>query len=271
VPAKPLTIIPTYVRNAVDVGLVADTLRSLRATAGDACDVLVVDDCSPEDELVSAIAQLCEQCDAELFVASENAGFSRSVNVGLRRCLDEGRDAVLCNADIVFGLTKDWLGLMARQRCQEGDGLASIVGALLLYPSGLIQHAGVFFSLLTRDFGHRYNYGPGNLPEAQHAIVCPVTGALQFIRHECLEAVGLYDEGFRMGHEDVDMCIRTMLSGRECVYQPGVRAIHYESAFRGRPDQKIAKWTHDSWMHFVAKYAEQSFAAFVPNLLTATC
>jgi GT2 family glycosyltransferase len=266
VPGKALAIIPAYVRTATDVGLVADTLASLRATAGDACDVLVVDDCSPAGDLVSAVSQLCDKHDAELYEKPENTGFSASVNVGLQRCLGEGRDAVLVNADIVFGLTRDWLGLMVRQRRQEGDGLASIVGALLLYPNGLIQHAGIYFSLLTRDFNHRYNFGPGDLPEAQHAAVCPVTGALQFIRHECLEAVGPYDEGFRMGFEDVDMCLRTMLSGRECVYQPGVRAIHHESAFRGRPDEKIAKWTNDSWLRLVAKYAEQSFAAFVPNL-----
>lgn len=265
--AKPLAIIPTYVRSVRDVQMFERTLASLRATAGDDCDVLVVDDGSPEADLVDAVGYACEDHQAELTRKTDNEGFSRTVNVGLRRCLEEGRDAVLVNADIEFGLTRDWLGLMARQRRCEGEGPASVVGALLLYPTGLIQHAGVYFSLLTRDFNHRFNFGPGDLPAAQVATVCPVTAALQFIRHECLEAVGLYDESFRLGWEDVDYCIRAMLSGRECVYQPGVRAIHHESAFRGRSTAKTTKWTRESWLRFVAKYAEQSFAALVPNML----
>lgn len=267
--AKPLAIIPTYVRRSTDVQMLQTALRTLRETAGDDCDVLVVDDGSPERDLVAGVENEAETYGAEFTDKGRNEGFARTVNVGLRKCLLEGRDAILVNADIEFGLTKDWLGLMERQPTSDGSGLASIVGALLIYPNGLIQHGGIFFSMLTREFGHRFNYGPGNLLEAQAAVVCPVTGALQFIRHESLENVGLYDETFRLGWEDVDYCVRVWLSGRECVYQPGIRAVHHESAFRGgaRADEKIARWTNESWLRFVGKYADVSFAEFVPDMM----
>jgi GT2 family glycosyltransferase len=267
-PERPLAIIPTYVRSTHDIAMFKAALHSLRETVGHTCDVLVVDDGSPDDDLVSALGHVCRDYNAELRAKLKNTGFATTVNYGLKRCLKEGRDAILVNADIEFGLTKDWLSLMERQPSSDGKGNASVVGALLLYPNGLIQHAGVYFSFLTRDFNHRFNYGPGDLPEAQHATVCPVTGALQFIRHECLEGVGLYDEHFKLGWEDVDYCIRVWQSGRECVYQPGVRAIHHESFFRGRQDPKIQRWTYESWMYFKQKHADTSFAEFVPNLLS---
>lgn len=269
---KPLAIVPTYVRKMIDVEVFETMLTSLRATAEDTVDVMVVDDGSPAPDLVKALREICGRFEAILMEKKHNDGYSHTINVGLRKCLLEGRDAITVNSDIEFGLTKDWVGLMQRQQRSNGEGPASIVGALLIYPSGLIQHGGIYFSMLTRDFGHRYAYGPGTLAEAQIAAVCPVTGALQFIRHECLQQVGLYDESFKLGWEDVDYCVRAWLSGRECVYQPGIRAVHHESFFRGqgRADDKIARWTNESWMRFVAKYAEVSFAEFVPNMLAVS-
>jgi GT2 family glycosyltransferase len=243
------------------------TLTSMRATAGDDCDIIVVDDGSPAPDLIKALGLACEEHGAEFIDKGRNEGFAITVNVGMRRALNEGRDAILVNSDVEFGLTKDWVGLMQRQTNSDGEGKAAVVGALLLYDNGLIQHAGVYFSFLTRDFSHRFQYGPGNLAEAQHACVCPVTGALQFIRHSCLEEVGLYDESFKLGWEDVDYCCRVWLSGRECVYQPGIRAVHHESFFRGRADARIKEWTEFSWRRFCGKYANISFAEFVPNML----
>jgi len=267
---KPLVVIPTYLRKSPELMLTGKCLRTLRETIGDRADVLVVDDGSPARDLVEGGLQgTCELYDAELVMKSENEGFSRTVNVGLQRALDEGRDAILVNNDVEFGLTKDWLTLMQSQQRSDGKYPASIVGALLLYPNGLIQHGGIFFSLLRREFDHRFRFGPGNLPEAQHAVPCPVTGALMFIRHECLEGVGLYDESFRLGWEDVSYCIDTVLADRESVYQPGVRAIHHESFTRGQGgDAKIQQWTEYSWLRFCAKHANTNFASFVPTTMS---
>jgi hypothetical protein len=57
-----------------------------------------------------------------------------------------------------------------------------------------------------------------------------------------------------------------MISGRECVYQPAVRAIHYESVFRGRPSEKLDRWHRESLLALWSKYRDQSFAGLVPAL-----
>ena len=123
---------------------------------------------------------------------------------------------------------------------------AAVVGARLLYPNGCIQHAGVFFSARTRAFWHRCQYGPADLPEALVPVLCPVTGALQLIRHETLATVGLYDEEYRMAYEDVDYCLRVFESGLQCIYEPSVCAVHHESVFRGRSTPKLERWQQES-------------------------
>lgn len=262
---EPLIVVPTYVRTPGDLELTLDLLQSIRKTEP-AVEVLLVDDASPAVELVDEIEAATSRLEMKLSRQTKNEGFARTVNVGLRRALEEGRDAILVNADMEF-IDQGWIARMQAQRTEDGSEPAAIVGGLLLYPSGLIQHAGIFFSMLHRTFGHIYQYGPGDLPEAQHARRCPVTGALQFIRHECLVEVGLYDEDFRMGFEDVDYCIRAFQSGRECVYQPRVRAFHYESMFRGRPSKKLAEWQSQSWWTFMKKYRSTNFGEWVPSLV----
>jgi GT2 family glycosyltransferase len=266
---KPLAIVPSYPTQTPDLELLDECLKSLRESAGDGLDILLVDDASPDVQLQGASAQVAKSYDADVHINEENSGFSASVNVGLQRALDEGRDAILVNADLsIMPPYRDWLGYMVNQQGLATDGPAWVVGGLLCYPSGLIQHGGIYFSLLNRQFDHLWRFAPMNLPIAQEPTTCPVTGALQFIRHEALVQVGIYDESFRMGYEDVDFCIRVFLAKHECVYQPKVRAWHHESVFRGRwsENEKLARWQGESFVRLMEKYRDQSFAGLVPFL-----
>jgi GT2 family glycosyltransferase len=264
---KPLIVVPLYLADTPDLAVVLDCLKSIKRTAGDDADTLVVDDGSPRQDLVTALDGAKSRLSFDLHRKDENSGFSKTVNVGLQRALDEGRDAILVNADMEF-IDPGWVPLMQKQQTSDEDGtLAYVVGGLLLYPNGLIQHAGDYFSYLDRTFAHWLQYGPQDLPEAQRAQPSLVTGALQFIRHECLMRVGIYDEQFKLGYEDVDYCIRVFNAGQECVYQPHVRAYHFESMFRGRKSDKITAWENESWVYFMVKYRAQSFARFIPRIV----
>jgi len=215
---------------------------------------------------VRAMRAETERHGGEFVAKPRNEGYSKTINVGLRRALNEGRDAITVNADIEFRTTT-WLDLMLKQKSEQGDRLAGIVGGLLLYPNNLIQHAGIFFSLLYREWDHIYRYAPCDLPEAKVARTCPVTGALQFIRHSVLDSVGLYDELFKLGWEDVDFCVRAWQAGEAIVMQPMIWAIHHESFFRGNPSPKNQKWQAESWARFVEKHGSTSFAELVPSLI----
>lgn len=259
---KPLVLIPNYMTAPNEVEVVGTCLASIRQTVSDTVDILIVDDGSPGKEHLAEMESQYGRYDFEVIRRPTNEGFSRTVNVGLEKARDEGREVILMNADMEM-LTPGWLG-----RCQKTTGdngeKAAMVGALLLFPNGLIQHAGIYFSLLTRTFDHLYRYAPGNLPEALEKKVVPVTGAFQYIRPETLEKIGIYDPKFRLGWEDVDYNIRVLKSGLQVVYNPNIRAYHYESLFRGRKSKKMAEWQAQSFFYLAEKYAEQSFAGLVP-------
>jgi GT2 family glycosyltransferase len=154
-----------------------------------------------------------------------------------------------------------------RERTDTGGRPAAVVGARLLYPNGTIQHAGVFLSLLNRDWMHRFQYGPNDLPEALVACRCPVTAALQLIRHETLEQIGLYDEAYRMCFEDVDYCLRVFEAGLECIYEPSVRAFHHEKYFRSKPSDRVKQWTIESTQRMRATWGATDLSRWVPEVL----
>ena len=259
-----LCVIPTYLRREADLELVARCLVTLRETAPTA-EVLVVDDGSPVPELVEAVEAACGELGVWFDHRPTNEGFSRTVNVGLRIAHENACDAVLVNADIEF-MDAGWLDRMTA-RTDTQDRPAAVVGAPLLYPNGLLQHAGVMFSLLGRDWYHRFHLGPSDLPEALVACRCPVTAALQLIRLETMEQVGFYDEGFRLAFEDVDYCLRVFQAGLECIYEPSVRAWHHESMFRGQRDPKIERWTRDSTQRLWTKWADEDLSRWIPEAL----
>lgn len=261
---KPLLVIPTYVTEARDNEVLDACLRSIRDTAKDACDILVVDDGSPADDLKNGVRVMTERVDGEVVFKRENTGFSRTVNVGLRRALNEGRDAILCNADIEF-VEPGWIKRFDETTGENGLP-AAVVGALLLYSNGLVQHAGIYFSFLERGFDHRMRFAPALLPEVHIQKSCPVTGALQLIRHSTLETIGLYDEAFSMAFEDVDYCLRVFNAGLECIYQPAVRAIHHESLFRGQRSEKLDKWHKESIAVLARKHASTDLGPWIPAL-----
>ena len=253
-----LAVVPVYLRDDLDAELLARCLVSLYSTAPDA-QVLVVDDGSPAQHLVDQLGPVTEELGQRLILKEENSGFSKTVNVGLRVAREEGHDAVLVNQDIQF-VERGWLDAMLA--CENEGRPAAIVGGRLLYPTGLIQHAGIFYSRFYGWFDHRFRFAPADLPEANLRHHCPVTGALQLIRHETLRAIGLYDETFVMGHEDVDYCLRALDEGLACVYEPTAWAYHHESAIRGRfEEDKTASWFESSNERHLAKNGSRDHSA----------
>ncbi len=233
----------------------AKCIGSLRQTTDE--EVLIVDDGSPAEQIDTYYRELVDWHDRiSVHRKEENEGFSKTVNIGLARALSEGRDACLVNADIEFK-EKGWL-----EECQKTE--ADIIGALLLYPNLLIQHAGIYFSTITRNFNHRFTSSPPNLPAAQELCECPVTGALQYLRHSVLADIGIYDEEFKLGFEDVDYMIRAIKGGHKSVYNPKVKAIHHESYFRKNKNDKIKRWEHESLVRLLTKYKNVDFEGIAP-------
>jgi GT2 family glycosyltransferase len=127
-----------------------------------------------------------------------------------------------------------WLGELVAQACREEIGC---VGAMLLYPDGLIQHAGVFLVDHGGGARHFLRGEPRDAPayEELHRVVREVssnTGACLMLRRELFERLGGFDEALTIAGNDIDLCLRARDAGFRNLWTPHSQLVHHESVSR---------------------------------------
>lgn len=215
--------IPTY--NATVLN--AQCLSSIRNYYPDV-EILVCDDGS-SPEIQKLLKTICDKYNAKLILNKFNYGFSYSVN----RMLDQatGDIVMLCNNDII--LTQDILG--ETTKIFEQDAQIGVMGYLLYYPNGRIQHGGYMkHSSSPVFFGHYgHNEQTNEMAETSRYSV-GVTGALMAVRRKMIDDIGVYSPKYYLAYEDVEFCLRTWHCGWKIYYTADVSAIHAEGATRGK-------------------------------------
>ena len=148
----------------------------------------------------------------------------------------------MCSSDLdVDGFSPRWLEQLVATF--ELDDRIAAVGALLHYPEGDIQHAGVVLNAKRLCQHAHYNWPAdalgyrGRIRRLQEFSA--VTAALMLVRRDAFEAVGGFDEQFPDDYNDIDLCLRLRTAGFAIVYQPHVRATHWEG--RTRTAKETAK------------------------------
>lgn len=109
-----------------------------------------------------------------------------------------------------------------------------VVGALLLYPGGRVQHAGVAID----NLGPRHAWG-GCLPSALPVDLVIAARAFQAVTAAvcmCSTALWLQLDGLKLNlpinYGDVDFCLRARETGLAVLLDPSSRWLHFESASR---------------------------------------
>jgi GT2 family glycosyltransferase len=257
-----LAIVPVALRSAEQLEQLVNCLMSVWSTT-DGLELLCIEDGNRKPRLVDQLEAATGELGWELHRRLTADGIAVTANVGLRRALETGRDALVLAPEVGF-MEPGWLEAMLARTDTQGRP-AAVVGGRLLRPNGLLDSAGMFFSLLGREFRYRFRQGPGDLPEALVPCRCPVSGALQLIRHETLATVGVYDEDFWHGWEDVDYCLRVFDAGLECIYEPAARALHHGAAAEAE-DAHLKEAREQSAVHLWTKYKTADLSAYVPDL-----
>jgi hypothetical protein len=222
-----LAVIPACLRTPREAELLTRCLVSLHRTAPGTPAIVV--DASPAGAGFDAqLDRVCDALDFERLALPQAETFARAANAGLAIAEDAGIDAVVLHADVEL-LEPGWLAAL-------DAAPADIAGGRLTFPDGTLQHCGYLYSQLHARFEPRMLFGPADLPASHAAAVCPVGAALTLIRHEALLALGGFDEGYALGGEDIDLCLRAFGAGGTCAYVPGTVALHHHLAWMGVPD-----------------------------------
>lgn len=227
-PSEPLVSIIIPVLDRLD--LTAACLKAVQdTTPAGVTEIIVVDNGSH----TRTRSYLCQQAMAgsiRLIVNDHNEGFGRACN----------RAALAARGNYLLFLNNDteptpgWLEAMLSS---AQDNEVAAVGAKLLYPDGRVQHAGVVFRP-DKVPHHVHRFANSDAPEAnQQGPAEAVTAACMLIRRALFLEMGGFDEVYRNGYEDVDLCLRLRAWGRRIVYQPQAVVYHHESQSAGRIDE----------------------------------
>ena len=171
-------------------------------------------------------------------------GFNFSAINNFGRRYAKGEYLLMLNNDIeVPAGSGEWLTEMLRQCARPGG--AALCGALLEYPDGTVQHAGIVTGLGGyAGHSHKYHKAGGSGYMFRLGTVqdfSAVTAACLLVRTEVYDALGGLDEAFTVAFNDVDFCLRARDAGHRIVWTPYARLIHYESKSRGLDEKDPAK------------------------------
>jgi N-acetylglucosaminyl-diphospho-decaprenol L-rhamnosyltransferase len=227
----------------LDVAIVAyrsremlrDCLTSLRAYTPPRTRVIVVDNESGDGTIEMVRSEFR---DVDLLPAGRNLGFAAAINRAIR--LGTAPYVLALNPDtrVHAGVLDRLLDLM------EENPEVGICGCRLELEDGQFDHAArrsfpTPLSALAHFSGIGKRVDSGALagyraPDVVEGPVDAVNGAFMLMRRAALDQVGLFDEGFWMYMEDLDLCYRFARAGWVTWYEPTVAITHIKAGTSGR-------------------------------------
>ena len=251
----------------------APTLRKcvdsiMRLSTWQNYEIVIIENNSRERETFDYYESL-KSCDKIKIVKWKGKfNYSAINNFGFKHT--KGEYIILLNNDIEV-IAPGWIEemLMFAQRKDVG-----MVGAMLYYPSGRIQHGGTILGLYGVA-GHAFlNFRKGDAGYVDRLLVVnnysAVTAACAMIPRHVYEEIGGLDEGFAIAFNDVDMCMRIRRAGYLVVWTPYAELYHHESESRGYEDtpEKKARFAGES-AYFRSRWGAELAAGdpyYNPNL-----
>lgn len=169
------------------------------------------------------LSQLAKQGFIKIITNASNLGFAKACNQGALAA--DGEYLVFLNNDTV--VTQDWLNMLVQTI--KKDPRIGAIGPKLLYPDDTIQHAGIVFTnqktVMHIYNGFRKEHPAVNKPRNYQAL----SAACLLIKKKVFVKLGMFDERFKNGFEDVDLCLKIKKLGLTCHYCPQSQVYHYES------------------------------------------
>jgi N-acetylglucosaminyl-diphospho-decaprenol L-rhamnosyltransferase len=174
------------------------------------------------------------------FVGSEtNLGFAAATNLGIRRSAAPYLLALNPDTRVAPGALDALVDLMER------EPRVGVCGPALVREDGTPDHAAKrSFPTPLGALGHFAGLGgrsgaPAALrqyraPEVRSGPVDAVNGAFMLMRRSALDEVGLFDEGYWMYMEDLDLSYRLAEAGWLTWYEPTVEVLHVKGGSSGR-------------------------------------
>lgn len=203
-----------------------DSFRSLEYAHA---EVVVLDNASTND---SAHRLQKEFPEFTFIFNRDNRGYGAGMNPGIRYAMDHGADYIfLLNNDVIVN-QPDFLAKLVT--FMEENPAVGIVGPKLLFPDGRYQKSynkhllamalepwwPAKLTALLRKFGFARSR------ENDVFQVGWLNAVALLLRRQTLEDIGMMDERYFLGAEDIDLSLRAKRKGWETWYYPKAELVH---------------------------------------------
>lgn len=170
----------------------------------------------------------------------KNLGFAPAVNQGLK--IATGDYMLLLNSDVFI----NQIALASMLQYLEANPGVGIIGPLMTFPNGDFQASAGFSPTLWGEFLRFSTLGKyiagGTLlyknPSTKQLFSQPlevdwVSGGCMLLKKKVIEAIGLLDEHYFFGIEDIDFCLRAQKQNFKTIYLPTVSVLHHHGYSSG--------------------------------------
>jgi N-acetylglucosaminyl-diphospho-decaprenol L-rhamnosyltransferase len=253
-------------------GYLGRCLDSVVAAAGGiSLDVVVVDNGSRDGSADAAGTR----SEVRLIENRANLGFAAAANVGIRATDAPYVFFLNPDAEIVTGTLASLVKVAGEQP------RAGAVGPLVRNPDRTLQPSarrvpGTFEALMHAFLGpiapgNRWTraYTLADWDRASEREVEWISGSAMLLRREALHDVGVFDEGYFMYVEDVDLCTRLRRAGWKVLFSPELEVVHEIGVSAQGQSRRMAREHSRSIYRYFVKHRAHGGAAILKPLVRA--
>jgi|CXWL01.1.fsa_nt_gi GT2 family glycosyltransferase len=209
-------------------------IESLLKTDYPHLEIIVIDNDSAESDALAYLNHLKSK-NVDVIRHPGPFNFSAINNHAVQQA--KGGFIGLINNDIE-AIDPGWLKTMVQHLLRPNVGA---VGAKLLWPNGMVQHAGVVLGLHglaghTGNDWYKDDIGYFGYNQITHSTSAVTAACLLCKREDYLAVGGLDEIDFPVNFNDVDFCLKLRSIGKRIVWTPEAQLLHAESASRGGDD-----------------------------------
>lgn len=231
-------------------------------------EIIIVENNSTTNEIFEYYKTIEQRENIRVVIWKDKFNYSAINNFGVRYA--NGEYLLFLNNDIEVIRENCLSEMLANVQRKE----VGIVGAKLLYPDNMVQHAGVIIGMggiaghpLSRhpadDCGY---FARGIIQQNLNAV----TAACMLTKKEVYEKVNGFEEKLAVAFNDIDLCLKVRKAGYLIVYDPEALLYHHESISRGKEDTLEKRNRFEGEVDYMAKkwkdVLEKGDEYYNPNL-----
>lgn len=239
--------------------------------------IYIVDNGSTNDSFNEIEKQYRDNKNVVL-IKSENFGYARGNNNGIRQAIKDGFDIItVTNNDVIFSDGSIDCMYTFLQKNQD----AAVVAPYILSPEGVLHNLPSLKPVNTRDYllfhtrlekfvsgtskrlhDQEYNLTPEVISN-QPIPIYKFSGCCFMAKGRILEEVGLFDENTFLYFEEDILCLKLGQSDYKSYFLPDSKIVHHHGLTTGKDNLFVDTEMLKSEMYFLSRYHKMNFPSML--------